>query len=94
MKSPASPSSSLRCLSMWLTAAGNCRPVDEDSCIANPDPDWNLGVPDGTKMFLGGPCEFVPESYCYTDADGAYRTVPLLKMRNGKLEITFSEYYI
>lgn len=51
----------------WELQAG-----DENSCIANPDPDWNLGVPDGTKMFLGSPCEFVPESYCYTDADGAF----------------------
>ena len=51
----------------WELQAGN-----EDSCYATPDPDWNLGVPDGTKMFLGGPCEFIPESYCYTASEGAY----------------------
>ena len=50
----------------------DCEAGNEKSCIANPDPEWNLGVPDGTKMFLGGPCEFIPESYCYTDADGAF----------------------
>lgn len=51
----------------WELQAG-----DEESCYAEPDPDWNLGVPDGTRLFLGGPCNFEPESYCYTDATGAY----------------------
>lgn len=51
----------------WELQAGN-----EDSCYADPDPEWNIEVPDGTKMFLGSSCNFIPESYCYTDADGAF----------------------
>ena len=45
---------------------------DENSCYAEADQDWNMGVPDSIHMFLGSNCNKVPEAYCYTDADGAY----------------------
>ena len=44
----------------WELQAGN-----EDSCIANPDPEWNLGVPDGTKMIRNGTLECRTEQKCF-----------------------------
>ena len=53
----------------WELQAGN-----EDACYAKPDPDWNVGeiLPEGTFPFMGTSCNFIPEAYCYTDADGMF----------------------